>query len=91
MDQLKADKKREKSLWKIDIELREPWEEEEEDNHESVDYVLDDTAPNSSDSKTKQVTFDTTVEITDSSTMTDQQSPKKSSRVAWQDHVEVME
>ena len=112
---MKADKKRKKSLWKIDIELREQSLEEqdqrEREQSQSLENVVildDDTVPaNTNDttgsSNIKQVTFNTssTVQDTFYTTSTVQDSsasspeaivpPKKSSRVVWQDHVEVME
>jgi len=134
LDQLKADKKRKKALWKIDIALRDPSEEPEEQDIQQQEQhqqnqslenvvVLDDTVPATSSgsgndsSNIKQVTFNTsstvqgisytTSTVPDSSTsrfyttstVQDSSSsspeavvpPKKTSRVAWQEHVEVME
>ena len=118
LDQLKADKKRKKALWKIDIALREPSEEPEQQEHQQEEeqsqslenvVVLDDTVPANSSgsgndsSNIKQVTFNTSSTVQDTfyttSTVQDSSSsspeavvpPKKSSRVAWQEHVEVME
>ena len=122
LDQLKADKKRRKALWKIDIELREPSDEENaaiqnleelQDSSENV-VVLDDTVGNSSNnapndtntnsSIVKQVTFNTTStyqdtyqddlsvsNISNSPRSEEIVPPKKSSRIVWQEHVEVME
>ena len=56
--QLKEEKKRQKTLWKIDIELREP-SEDPEDNEDLPVVVLDDTEEPtmSSSDNTKQVTL----------------------------------
>ena len=134
LDQLKADKKRKKALWKIDIALRDPSEEPEEQEIQQQEQqqqnqslenvvVLDDTVPATSSgsgndsSNIKQVTFNTSSTVQDisyttstvpdsstsrfytTSTVQDSSSsspeavvpPKKTSRVAWQEHVEVME
>ena len=89
LDQLKAEKRREKSSWipKIDIEIRDSSEEPPENV-----VVLDDHSTTQESSNIKQVTFNTTTTF---NTTQDESSPelppKKTSRVVWQDHVEVME
>ena len=98
---MKHEKKRQKTLWKIDIELRDPSEEDPEDNEDLPVVVLDDTEEPtmSSSDNTKQVTFSNTTsshEIKDISSDIQPETvtpppPKKTSRIVWQEHVEVME
>ena len=94
---MKEEKKRQNTLWKIDIELREPPEEPsppEVENEEDIPpiEIFDDTVePTSSSDNTKQVTFsNTTSEYKDTSDEVTP-PPKKTSRIVWQEHVEVME
>ena len=100
MGQLKEEKKRQNTLWKIDIELREPPEQLPEDDDE-VDVemppteIFDDTVePTSSSDNTKQVTFSNTTSSHEYKDTSDEQvtpPPKKTSRIVWQEHVEVLE
>ena len=76
--------------------MREP-SEDPEDNEDLPVVVLDDTEEPtmSSSDNTKQVTFSNTTsshEIKDISSEPELVTPpKKTSRIVWQEHVEVME
>jgi len=98
LDQLKIEKKREKTQWQVDIELKEsPPETPPPLPHSGIDepddiVVLEETIEpttltTSSSDATKQVTFDTTEEYIAPAPV----SPKKTSRVAWQDDIEFIE
>ena len=98
LDQLKIEKKREKTQWQVDIELKEsPPETPPPPPHPGIDepddiVVLEETIEpttltTSSSDATKQVTFDTTEEYIAPAPV----SPKKTSRVAWQDDIEFIE
>ena len=99
LGQLKEEKKRQNTLWKIDIELREPPEEPsppEVENEEDLPpiEIFDDTVePTSSSDNTKQVTFSNTTSSHEYKDTSEDVTPppKKTSRIVWQEHVEVME
>ena len=95
LDQLKIEKKREKTQWQVDIELKDPPPEtppppglDEPDDIVVLEETIEPTTiTTSSSDATKQVTFDTTEEFIAPAPV----SPKKTSRVAWQDDLEFIE
>ena len=95
--QLKEEKKRQKTLWKIDIELREPSEDPIDSMNPDEDLpvvILDDTEEPtmSSSDNTKQVTFSNTTSSHEMKDTSEEVTPpKKTSRIVWQEHVEIME